>query len=70
MAFIHMNLISTALMRTVPVNVIIPADKAGFSGYSEKREQTIQNTLSAAWSFGKLCGLGERNQNPAFCRDE
>ena len=57
MAFIHMNLISTALMRTVP-------------GYSEKREQTIQNTLSAAWSFGKLCGLGERNQNPAFCRDE
>lgn len=70
MAFIHMNLISTALMRTVPVNVIIPADKPDFSGYSEKREQTIQNTLSAAWSFGKLCGLGERNQNPAFCRDE
>lgn len=70
MAFIHMNLISTALMRTVPVNVIIPADKPDFPGIPKKREQTIQNTLSAAWSFGKLCGLGERNQNPAFCRDE
>lgn len=70
MAFIHMNLISTALMRTVPVKCDHSGRQAGFSGYSEKREQTIQNTLSAAWSFGKLCGLGERNQNPAFCRDE
>ena len=32
MAFIHMNLRSTALMRTVPVNVIIPADKPDFPG--------------------------------------
>ena len=32
MAFIHMNLISTSLMRTVPVNVIIPADKPALPG--------------------------------------
>ena len=32
MAFIHMNLISKSLMRTVPVNVIIPADKPALPG--------------------------------------
>jgi putative tributyrin esterase len=32
MAFIHMNLISTSLMRTVPVNVIVPVDKPNFPG--------------------------------------
>lgn len=37
MAFIHMNLISTALMRTVPVNVIIPADKPDFPGIPKER---------------------------------
>lgn len=37
MAFIHMNLISTALMRTVPVNVIIPADKRIFRVFRKER---------------------------------
>ena len=44
MAFIHMNLISTALMRTVPVNVIIPADKPDFPGIP-KRENKPYKTL-------------------------
>ena len=29
MAFIQMNIFSKSLMRTVPVNVIIPVDKLG-----------------------------------------
>ncbi len=44
MAFIHMNLISTSLMRTVPVNVIIPADKPALPGMSV-RENKPYKTL-------------------------
>ncbi len=58
MAFIHMNLISNSTYENGSRKRDHSGRQAGFSGYSEKREQTIQNTLSAAWSFGKLCGLG------------
>ncbi len=46
MAFIHMNLISTALMRTVPVNVIIPADKPDFPGIRKERTNHTKHFIS------------------------
>ena len=36
MAFIQMNLLSKSLMRTVPVNVILPVDKMVFPGMPER----------------------------------
>lgn len=44
MAFIQMNLLSQALMRTVPVNVILPVDKMVFPGMP-KREKKPYKTL-------------------------
>lgn len=44
MAFIQMNLMSKSLMRTVPVNVILPVDKLTFPGMPE-REETPYKTL-------------------------
>lgn len=39
MAFIHMNLASVSLMRTVPVNVIMPADKPNFPGVPARKDK-------------------------------
>ncbi len=39
MAFIQMSLFSQALMRTVPVNVILPADKAPLPGMPVREEK-------------------------------
>ena len=44
MALIQMNLLSKALMRTVPVNVILPVDKMVLPGMPE-RESTPYKTL-------------------------
>jgi len=39
MALIQMNLMSQSLMRTVPVNVILPADKLPFPGMPQREEK-------------------------------
>ena len=39
MALIQMNYLSEALMRTVPVNIILPADKLRFPGMPEREEK-------------------------------
>lgn len=39
MAYIQMNLLSQSLMRTVPVNVILPADKAPLPGMPEREDK-------------------------------
>jgi len=39
MAFIQMNLLSKSLMRTVPVNVILPVDKMVFPRMPKRKEQ-------------------------------
>ncbi|MDE7223871.1 MAG: esterase family protein [Acetatifactor sp.] len=44
MALIQANFMSGALMRTVPVNIILPVDKLAFSGTSRK-EVTAYKTL-------------------------
>ena len=45
MAFIQMNLLSQALMRTVPVNVILPVDKMVFPGMPAREEGKPYKTL-------------------------
>ena len=45
MAFIQMNLMSQALMRTVPVNVILPADKMPPPGMPKRPEGEPYKTL-------------------------
>ncbi len=39
MAFLQMNLMSQSLMRSVPVNVILPADKLVFPGMPQREEK-------------------------------
>lgn len=39
MAFIQMNIFSTSLMRTVPVNVILPVDKMIIPGMPARGDQ-------------------------------
>ena len=39
MAFIQMNILSQNLMRTVPVNVILPADKQQMPGMPAREEK-------------------------------
>ena len=39
MAFLTVNFISKSLMRTVPVNVILPADKLVFPGMPEPEDK-------------------------------
>lgn len=45
MAFIQMNLMSETLMRTVPVNVILPADKLPFPGMPKRPADKPYKTL-------------------------
>lgn len=45
MAFLQVNFISQALMRTVTVNVLLPADKLALPGEMPKSEDTPYKTL-------------------------
>lgn len=52
MAFIQMNLLSKALMRTVPVNVIIPADKMIFPGMPVREDKPYKTLYLLHGIFG------------------
>lgn len=52
MAFIQMNILSKSLMRTVPVNVILPADKMVFPGMPEKPEKPFKTLYLLHGVFG------------------
>lgn len=52
MAFIQMNLLSQSLMRTVPVNVIIPADKMVFPGMPVREDKPYKTLYLLHGIFG------------------
>lgn len=52
MAFIQMNLLSQSLMRTVPVNVIIPADKMIFPGMPVREDKPYKTLYLLHGIFG------------------
>jgi len=52
MAFIQMNLLSQSLMRTVPVNVILPADKMVLPGMPEREEKPYKTLYLLHGVFG------------------
>lgn len=52
MAFIQMNLLSKELMRTVPVNVIIPADKMTFPGMPVREDKPYKTLYLLHGIFG------------------
>lgn len=60
MAFIQMNVLSKALMRTVPVNVILPVDKMVFPGMPEREEKPYKTLYLLHGVFGNytdwVCG--------------
>jgi len=60
MAFIQMNLMSKALMRTVPVNVILPVDKMAFPGMPVREEKPYKTLYLLHGVFGNytdwVCG--------------
>lgn len=60
MAFIQMNLLSKTLMRTVPVNVILPVDKMVFPGMPEREEKPYKTLYLLHGVFGNytdwVCG--------------
>lgn len=60
MAFIQMNLLSQALMRTVPVNVILPVDKMVFPGMPKREEKPYKTLYLLHGVFGNytdwVCG--------------
>lgn len=60
MAFIQMNLLSKSLMRTVPVNVILPVDKMVFPGMPEREEKPYKTLYLLHGVFGNytdwVCG--------------
>lgn len=60
MAFIQMNLLSQTLMRTVPVNVILPADKMTFPGMPEREDKPYKTLYLLHGVFGNytdwVCG--------------
>lgn len=60
MALIQMNMLSRSLMRTVPVNVILPVDKMVFPGMSEREEQPYKTLYLLHGIFGNytdwVCG--------------
>lgn len=45
MALIQATIMSQSLMRTVPVNVIIPADKLRFPGMPERGENRTKRSI-------------------------
>ncbi len=52
MALIQMNLLSQSLMRTVPVNVILPADKMLFPGMKQREDKPYQTLYLLHGVFG------------------
>ena len=60
MAFIQMNLLSKTLMRTVPVNVILPVDKMVFPGMPAREEKPYKTLYLLHGVFGNytdwVCG--------------
>lgn len=60
MAFVQMNLLSKSLMRTVPVNVILPADKMTFPGMPEREDKPYKTLYLLHGIFGNysdwVCG--------------
>lgn len=52
MALIQVNLLSRSLMRTVPVNVILPVDKLGFPGMPEREEKPFKTLYLLHGVFG------------------
>ena len=60
MAFIQMNLLSQSLMRTVPVNVILPVDKMVFPGMPRREEKPYKTLYLLHGIFGNytdwVCG--------------
>lgn len=60
MALIQMNLLSQSLMRTVPVNVILPADKMVFPGMPRREDKPYQTLYLLHGIFGSyidwVCG--------------
>lgn len=67
MAFIQMNLLSQCLMRTVPVNVILPADKMVFPGMPERGDKPYKTLYLLHGVFGNHMdwGTGTRIQRYA-----
>lgn len=67
MAFIQMNLLSQCLMRTVPVNVILPADKMLFPGMPERENKPYKTLYLLHGIFGNHMdwGTGTRIQRYA-----
>ena len=53
MAFIQMNLLSKSLMRTVPVNVILPVDKMVFPGMPEQFDFQV-SYLEIGWDYERM----------------
>lgn len=60
MALIQMNLMSKSLMRTVPVNVILPVDKLALPGMPEREDKPYQTLYLLHGVFGNytdwVCG--------------
>ena len=60
MALLQMNLLSKSLMRTVPVNVILPADKMVFPGMPKREEKPYKTLYLLHGIFGNytdwVCG--------------
>lgn len=60
MAFIQMSMLSKSLMRTVPVNVILPVDKMVFPGMPEREEAPYKTLYLLHGIFGNytdwVCG--------------
>lgn len=52
MAFIQMNIMSQSLMRTVPVNVILPIDKIDFPGMPKREEKPFKTLYLLHGIFG------------------
>ena len=60
MALIQMNVMSRSLMRTVPVNVILPADKLTMPGMPQREERPFKTLYLLHGVFGSyidwVCG--------------
>ena len=52
MAFIHMNMFSEKLMRTVGVNVILPVDKLTFPGMPVREDKPYKTLYLLHGVFG------------------
>ncbi len=66
MAYLTVNYVSRSLMRTVPVNVILPADKLVFPGQPEPENKPFRMLILLHGILGKLYRLGQRNPDSAL----